>query len=336
MAWTVRNSAERWFLSVALTLCHVAAQDVNPNEPRTEKCDELDRMVLARTAGGQLDQAESLLSAIPAALVTSSKQSCSGLILTDMAALMLISGRLAEAERFVERSISIFETSNTPDPVLLRPLQILTTARAGLGKTGKAREALNRMQSIRVERPEGRAMVHTSSAIQLHAEGKRREAEPEYLAALRALEEAQRDDSADAGAVLTGLGSLYIQEGRLEAARRALDRGLEIFGRAKDSVPMDRIKLLNLRAVLLVRQDQWLDAERDLSDAMSIAERESQEDSVAFASLLTNYARVLRRNHHARAARTAENRASVLRGKQTRDLVVDVAEFPVTPESAKR
>ena len=100
MAWTVRNSAERWFLSVALTLCHVAAQDVNPNEPRTEKCDELDRMVLARTAGGQLDQAESLLSAIPAGLVTSSKQSCSGLILTDMAALMLISGRLAEAERF--------------------------------------------------------------------------------------------------------------------------------------------------------------------------------------------------------------------------------------------
>jgi tetratricopeptide (TPR) repeat protein len=329
--------AVQWFMPLALTVCHGAAQDVNPNERSPAKCNELHRIVVSRAAGGQLEEAESLLLAIPAGLFTSSRHSCSGLILADIAALMLISGRLAEAERFAERSISILERSDASyDPVLLRPLHILTTARLGQGKTGRAREGLNRMRSIRVERPEDRAMVHTTSAVQFRVEGKLGEAEPEYLAALGAMEEAERGNSADSGALLTGLGSLYIQEGRLDAARRALDRGLEIFARAKDSVPMDRIKLLNLRAVLHVREGEWLDAERDLSDAVSMAELESQEDSAAFASLLTNYAHVLRRNHHAREARTVESRASALGGKQTRDLVVDVTDFLGKPNSTKR
>jgi tetratricopeptide (TPR) repeat protein len=173
------------------------------------------------------------------------------------------------------------------------------------------------------------------AAAQLHAEGKLTEAEPEYLAALGALKEAGRGNDANAGAVLTGLGALYIEERRLDAARRALDRAFVIFAHAKDAVPMDHIKLLNVRAVLHVRQKEWLEAERDLSDAVSMAEGESQEDSAAFASLLTNYASVLRKNHHRREARTIEKRAAVLNGKRPRDEVVDVSELFIKAQSTK-
>jgi tetratricopeptide (TPR) repeat protein len=327
----------RWFMLGALTVGRVAAQGIIPNEHITPKCEELNQVVIAEVARGQVEAAERSLSAAPDGLVTSSEYTCAGLILTNMAALMSLSGRFAEAQRFAEQSISILEKSYPPDDlVLLRPLQILAGAQFEQGRTGRAREALNRMRSIRVERPEDRALVHGMAATQLCAEGKRTEAEPEYLAALRALEEAGRGNNADAGAVLTGLASLYIEELRFDAARRALGRALGIFTTAKDSVPMDRIKLLNVRAVLLVRKGEWLEAERDLSDALSMVERESREDSVIFRSLLTNYAGVLRKNHHRREARTIERRASVLRANRAEDVVVDVTDFLAKPKSTKR
>ena len=329
-------NAKGWLMSVALTICHAAAQGLSPNARISARCAELNQTVIAQTASGQLNKAEALLSAAPAGLVTSSDDSCEGLILNNMAALMSVTGQLDEAEQFAERSIRILSKNYPSDNlVLLRPLQILAGAQLEQGKIGKARATLNRMRSILTERPDDRALVHGMAAVQLHAEGKLTDAEPEYLAALSALEEAGRGNSADAGAVLTGLGALYIEERRLDAARRALERGLAIFARAKDTVPMDRIKLLNLRAVLHVREGEWLDAERDLSDAVSMAERESQEDSVAFASLLTNYARVLRRNHHRREARTIERRAAVLNEKRASDWVVDVSELFVKSQSTK-
>ncbi len=71
------------------------------------------------------------------------------------------------------------------------------------------------MQSIQIRRPEDSALVHDTAAVLLEAEGKRAEAEAEYLAALRAEEEAGRGETADVGALLNDLGSLYIHEQRL-------------------------------------------------------------------------------------------------------------------------
>jgi tetratricopeptide (TPR) repeat protein len=329
-------SGKRWLMSVALTVCHVSGQGSSPNEHISARCAELNQIVVAQIASGQLNNAQALLSVAAAGLVVSSEHTCEGLILTNMAAVMSITGRFDEAEQFAQRSIRILSKDYpSNDPALLRPLQILAGAQLEQGRLGNARATLNRMRSIQTERPEDRQLVHGMAAAQLHAEGKLTEAEPEYLAALGALEQAGQGSAADAGAVLTGLGSLYIEERRLDEARQALDRGLGIFVRAKDSVPMDRIKLLNLRAVLHVRQGEWLDAERDLSAAVSMAERESQEDSGAFASLLTNYARVLRRNHHRREAHMIERRATVLNRKRAKDAVVDVSELFVRSQSTK-
>jgi len=324
-------SSAPWLASVILTVCHAACQGSSPNEPISAPCAELNQVVIAQTTSGQLDKAEALLST---ALVTSSEDSCKGLVLNNMAALMSVSERFVEAEQFAERSIRILSKNYPSDDLaLLRPLQILAGARLEQGKTGKAREALNKMRSIRVERPEDRELFHAMAAAQFHAEGKPMEAESEYLAAVSASEEAGRGSNADAGAELTGLGALYIEERRLDAARRALDRAFAIFVHAKDAVPMDQIRLLNVRAVLHIRQKEWPEAERDLSDAVSMAEGESQEDSVAFASLFTNYASVLRKNHHRREARAIERRAAVLNGKRAKDGVVDVSELAVRSQS---
>jgi hypothetical protein len=126
---------------------------------------------------------------------------------------------LADAERLAERSVMILEKAyDSNDVVLLRPLQILAAARFEQGKTAKARDAFKRIQSIRIHRPEDSALVHGTAAVLLEAEGRRPESEAEYLAALHAWEEAGRGETADAGAILTALGSLYTQEQRLAEA----------------------------------------------------------------------------------------------------------------------
>jgi tetratricopeptide (TPR) repeat protein len=158
--------------------------------------------------------------------------------------------------------------------MLLRPLQILAAARFEQSKTTRAREAFKRMQLIRIQRPEDGALVHGTAAALLEVEGRRVEAEAEYLAALRAWGGGGRGETGDAGAIINSLGALYIHEQRPDEARGALDRALGIFSRAEDTASMDRIKLLNLRGVLQARQGDWQGAEKDLHDALSMADRE--------------------------------------------------------------
>ncbi len=55
---------------------------------------------------------------------------------------------------------------------LLRPVHVLFSARLDLGKIGKAREALLKMQRIPVARPEERALLHGGEAALLQAEGR--------------------------------------------------------------------------------------------------------------------------------------------------------------------
>jgi len=85
---------------------------------------------------------------------------------------------------------------------------------------------------------------------------------------------------------------------------------------------------LNNRAVLNARQLRWRGAEGDLRSAVAIADRESQLAPVYLATLLANYAEVLRKNHHVREARAAESRAVALRRNSASKNVIDVTEFP--------
>jgi tetratricopeptide (TPR) repeat protein len=258
-------------------------------------------------------------------------------MLNNLAALVALSGRIIEAERLAQRSVNILEKIYPPDdPVLLRPLQILAAARFEQGKFTRAREAFNRMRLIRLDRPEDRALVHGMAGSLLHIEHKPQEAETEYFAAIGALESAGQGDSADAGAFFNALGALYIELRRLDDAQRVLDRALTIFTSSREAVAMDRIKLFNVRAVLHARQGKWSEAEQDLRDAVSLARCESALTLVPCASVLTNYAYVLRKNHRGREARSIDARITTLYRGHPPGMVVDVTELISPPKAAKK
>jgi tetratricopeptide (TPR) repeat protein len=174
------------------------------------------------------------------------------------------------------------------------------------------------------------------AAALLDAEGKRPEAEAEYLAAITASQEAGLGETADVGAILNGLGLLYLHEQRLNEAQQTLDRAFAIFSRAKETVPLDHIKLLNVRGALHAWQGDWGKAEQDFRDALSIADREPWVSPFSLRSLLASYARVLRRNRHTREARSIEARAAEIQGDLTTAAVVDITDLLPKTKTAKK
>ena len=313
------------------------AQGVSKYVPVSAACLELKRTVMTQIANGKLTEGELAVSAVLASGDDHTQDTCAGLVLNHMAAFMSASGRIGDAERLAEQSVLILEKTYPPDDVvLLRPLQILAAARFEQGKTARAREAFRRMLSIRIQGPEESALVHGMAAALLAREGRRPEAEAEYLAAFRAWEEAGQGETADAGTILNALGSLYIEEQRLDEARGMLDRALAIFSRAKDAVPMDRIKLLRVRGVLHAWQGHWREAEQDLQEALSMSDREPWVDQVALRSLLTIYAQVLRKNHHGREARSIEARTRAIQTDRTTAAIVDITDLLPNAKRAKK
>jgi tetratricopeptide (TPR) repeat protein len=183
------------------------------------------------------------------------------------------------------------------------------------------------MQSVRTERPEDRALVSGMSAALLLAAGKRREAEVEYFATLTAWREAGYGDTPFEGDSLLSLVSLYGEEQRFDEARQVLDRALAIFARSKDTVPMDRAKLLSIQAALHAQLGELREAEREFADALSIVGSEPHVDSTVIATVLTNYPQILRKTHRRREARSIEARASLLRRDHASNAVVDVTDL---------
>jgi tetratricopeptide (TPR) repeat protein len=325
------------YVSSVLGARCAVAQDVTRQTALSAACIEFNQTAMNQVAVGRLEDAESALSAALANGANDSGQSCAWLTLHNLAFVMALSGRLAEAEVLEKRSLKILEKSYPPeDPVLLRPIQLLSQIQFEQGKIAKARETFQRLQSIPTERPADRAMAHGLAAALLYAEGRYNESEAEYLKALAAWEEAGRGETTDMAAVLDGLAVLYIADGRYREAGRTLDRAFAIFTSAKDAVPTDRVKLLTSRAELHVRQGEWREAEADLGSAISMADRDMRLDPAVLKSLLANYAHVLRKNHRGREARTIEARAAALRTRGLTDGVVDASELFAKPRTGKR
>jgi tetratricopeptide (TPR) repeat protein len=298
---------------------------------------DVHQSVLAQANEQRFDEAEATLAAAAADHTKPLEDSCAGLMLNNLAALSAFSGRVIDAERYAQRAVNILEKIYPADDlVMLRPLQVLAAARFEQGKFARAREAFNRMRLVRADRPEDRALVHGMAASLLHFEHKHQEAETEYFAAISALESAGQGDSADTAGFFNSLGALYIELNRLDDAQRALDRALTIFSSSKDALAMDRIKLLNVRAALHARQGKWSEAEQDLRDAISLAGCESATTFIPCASILTNYAYVLRKNHHGREARSIDTRITALYRGHPSEMVVDVSELIAPPKTSKK
>jgi tetratricopeptide (TPR) repeat protein len=325
------------YVSSALGERHAVAQDLTGHAGPSAACIEFNQTAMNYIAVGRLKDAESTLSAALADTTSGSEQSCAWLTLHNLATVMALSGRLAEAEVLEKRSLKILEKTYPPDdPVLLRPLQSLSMTQLEQRKIAKARETFHRLQSIPTERPEDRAMIHGLAAALLYAEGRYHESEAEYLKALGAWEETGSGETTDLAAVLDGLAILYVADGRYREAGRTLDRALAIVASAKDAVPMYRIKLFSARAELHVRQGEWREAEVDLASAISTIDRDTRLDPAELKSLLASYAHILRKNHRGREARAIEARVAALKTHRLTDGVVDASELFAKPKVSKR
>jgi tetratricopeptide (TPR) repeat protein len=314
-------------VSSALETRYAVAQVADVPGSVGESCVNLNTEVLVRVANGRSTEAVQILSE---SLKRENRLEhlCAGLAMNNMAGLLSVSGRLAEAEVMAERSIRILdEIYPSDDPALLRPLQILAAARFEQGKTARAREAFKRMQLIRIRRPEDRVLVNAMAAALLEIEGRWTESESQYSAAIQSLKSAGRGNTADAGALLNGLGGIYIKEQRMTEARQALDEALAIFERAPDADSWDRIKVLQTRGALRARQREWRKAEEDMANALSIADRESRVEPTVLRSLLIDYAAVLRKNHRRREARSIEMRIAALGRAYEEGGLVDVTDL---------
>lgn len=290
---------------------------------------------LTRATQGRFSEAGEMLRAVDSNGDRADRL-CAGLTLSRVAALLSDGGRPADAEAMAGRAVhTLEEVLSSDDRELLVPLQTLAAVQLQQGKITKARAAFQKMRSIRTGRPEERALVNAMAASLLEAEGSWPEAESQYAAAIQALKEGKRGDSADCGNLLVGMGGLYIREHRGGEARQALNEALTIFKRSSDADPRDRISLLRTSGVLYARQGEWREAQQYLADALSLADHESRVDPTVLRSLLADYAAVLRKNHRRREARTVETRLAVLRGPAEFREVVDVTDLLAGPKTGR-
>ena len=291
---------------------------------------------MADAEAGRLAEAGAKLSVALTRVDQGSVSSCTGLILHNQATIASILGRFAESEQLALRSVVALERVYRPDHLaLLRPLLVLASARLEQGNRVGARIVFQRVKVIRAEQPHERAMIHAMSGSLLQSMGERREAEVEYLAALDAWVEIGRVETADAAAVLTSLGTLYVQERRFEEAGRSVERASAILLRAKDTAPMDRSKLLGVRGMLHASLGEWTYAEDDFREGLWLADRQPAVGADYILNLLNGLAQALRKNHHQQEARRIETRAAVLLRWTPRNAVIDVSDL-VGRANAKR
>jgi tetratricopeptide (TPR) repeat protein len=260
-----------------------------------------------------LQAAERLLLSILPKSPSFPDGSCYAEVLSDMANVMLFSGRLADAEAYGRRAVAAFEGVYPKEPAsFFNSLGTLAIAYFKQGKTGNARHVVMRMRSISPLRLQERALMHSLTAAVRSAEGKWKEAESESLTALKIYDELGQASTATSVAMLVGLAAVYLRQHRPADAEQTLHRGIAILERV-DTEPIDWIRVLQTRAVLRRQQKRWTEAARDLQEALSLADQEKLAEPLTVQMLLDNYALVLRKMQRKREAREIESRASALR-----------------------
>lgn len=250
------------------------------------------------------------------------------LILADLAASALAAGKTGDAIRHAESSIAIL-TKDHPadDPILLRPLELLSACFFEAGMTAKARDVYRKMLLIRPETPKDHGMIHIVGAVLYQAEDRPGEAETELLAALHILEDARITSSGDYLSALMILGSLYIEQKRYGPAREVLRRADTALATAADVPRVERMKSLTTLGVVCVREGDWPGAEDVFRRGLEIASGEPWVNPSVLHRLLVNYAVVLRKTHRRREARAMEARARALGGPPMANGLVDISDL---------
>jgi tetratricopeptide (TPR) repeat protein len=319
--------------------CGAAASQTS-DRPLTlsPECADRNRKAMRYVALEQLAEAGAELSAALSRVDNGADGACAGLILHNLATIASLSGRFADAERLAVRSIAELEkVYPSDDRALLRPLMVLAGARLEQGNKSRARADLRRLTEIRPEQLQDRALLHGATGSLFQSVGRRRDAEGEYIAAMRAWEASGHGESADAAAVLTSLATLLIEERRFDEAQRSVDRVAAILSQTKDAAPMDHSKLLMVCGTLHARRHEWPSAEKDFRESLAIAESQPAVNTGYILKVLTSFTQALSKNHHRQEGRRMEARAAGLRpASPSSQMVVDVSDIRAHPKSEKK
>ena len=306
-------------------VCRAAAQDMGAATKPNAACIEFNQAIVKKLDTGRLAEAELSLSA---ALLTSKEgdfePSCLALTLHNMANVLALTGRLAEAELLAERSLRLDSLENS---MRFRPLHLLWSVQFQRGERGKARLTFQKMQALRLHNPQDRSMFHGAAATQMQADGRYEEAEREYLKALAAAEEAGRLQTGDFAILLSGLGTLQLFQGQYSKAAMTLDRALSVANSPKDAVATDLIKILSVRGAIRARQANWQAAAEDFSCAVSIADRQAHIDPAELKLLLGNFGFVLGKAHRGKEAGSIKARAAAIPDVPLTNAMVDLSEL---------
>ena len=303
-----------WAISIVL---YRGACSAESHGVVSKECLKLNSLLEERISTGKLDEAQQFTSAAVASNTAPLEPGCAGLLLNDVATAMQVSGRLEEAVTLAERAVNYFEKSLAPDdPAYLAPLHVIASYQLMHGMTSRAREVLQRKQQTRVASPRDRALLHEISGAVLEQEGKWSDAETQYIVAVSEWSKAGKENSADAASLHGQLAIVYYQQKRYTDSERAVERALATLDMAPDAVPLDRIKLLNVRAAVRAKEDRWRDAATDLDHATSLA-RESKMDGIELEPVVTNYAFVLHKLHR-KEARSIDAWAAALHDRNAR------------------
>jgi tetratricopeptide (TPR) repeat protein len=322
---------------LAGSVCRAEPQTLDRTPGVSAECAVWIHEAIADAEAGRLAEADAKLAAALTRVDGGAGPSCTGLILHNQATIASISGRFEKGERLALRAIAVLEKAYSADhPALLRPLLVLASTRLEQGNKSGARIAFGRIKGIHAEPPHERAMIHATSGSLLQSIGDRRQAEAEYLAALEDWTRIGRGETADAGAVLTSLGMLYVQERRYEEARRSVDRASAIFMQARDAAPMDRSKLVAVRGMLHAGLGEWGSAERDYREGLWLADRQPDVGPAYVLNLLNRLAEALRKNHHRHEAREIEGRAAALLRASPPTTAVDVSDLVAPPKPGRK
>jgi len=319
------------------SVCHAEPQALDRTSGVSTDCAMWIQKAIADVEAGLPAEADAELATALMKADNGGAAACKGLILHNQAAIASISGRFAQGERLALSAIAVLEKIYSPnDLALLRPLLILASTRMEQGNKAGARIAYSRIKGIRSERPHERAMIHAMSGSLLQSIGERGQAEAEYLAALDTWTEIGRGETADAGAVLTALGTLYIQERRFEEAGRFVDRASAIFSEARNTVPMDRSKLLCVRGKLHSVLGEWPSAERDLREALSLSDSRPAVGAAYMVNLMNSLAEAMKKNHHRREAREIDARVAALLRNNPLNTAVDLSDLIAPPKPGRK
>ena len=229
-----------------------------------------------------------------------------GIELAHQASLSSLEGRPGEAEALAERSFALLKDVAPPSPLWLDPLQTLAAAQLDQQKIGKARETVRRMRELPTSRPEDRARVEGTAGALEQITGSPDRAETHFRNAWAAWQQAGKADSAEASTVL--IASARSTPTRAATPRpNNVDRALAALNASRNGTRLDRIKLWNNRAVLYGRQSKWRAAESEMRAAVVAAGSDPPLDPLYLATLLSNFAQILRGNHHGAEARANDD-----------------------------